>query len=64
MTSPLPLLLHKWLTRLLDGELRFHSFDKTHLGPNSVFVDLGSGVGNCVVQAALAYVHLPSKPPP
>ncbi|BGP01971.1 Histone-lysine N-methyltransferase, H3 lysine-79 specific [Rhodotorula toruloides ATCC 204091] len=29
-------------------------FDKTHLGPNSVFVDLGSGVGNCVVQAALA----------
>ncbi|GAA5921914.1 hypothetical protein JCM3775_003412 [Rhodotorula graminis] len=29
-------------------------FEKTHLGPNSVFVDLGSGVGNCVVQAALA----------
>ncbi|GAA5882312.1 hypothetical protein JCM3774_005505 [Rhodotorula dairenensis] len=29
-------------------------FARTHLGPNSVFVDLGSGVGNCVVQAALA----------
>ncbi|GAA5870128.1 hypothetical protein JCM1840_003592 [Sporobolomyces johnsonii] len=29
-------------------------FAKTNLGPNSVFVDLGSGVGNCVVQAALA----------
>ncbi|GAA5936099.1 hypothetical protein JCM1841_007053 [Sporobolomyces salmonicolor] len=29
-------------------------FEKTNLGPNSVFVDLGSGVGNCVVQAALA----------
>ncbi|BGP50254.1 Nucleosomal histone H3-Lys79 methylase [Rhodotorula kratochvilovae] len=29
-------------------------FDTTHLGPGSVFVDLGSGVGNCVVQAALA----------
>ncbi|KAM0755502.1 DOT1-domain-containing protein [Meredithblackwellia eburnea MCA 4105] len=26
----------------------------TGLGPDSVFVDLGSGVGNCVVQAALA----------
>lgn len=42
------------------------SFAKTHLGPNSVFVDLGSGVGNCVVQAALAYVSrvsfLSSKP--
>ncbi|SCV71627.1 BQ2448_3215 [Microbotryum intermedium] len=29
-------------------------FQKTKLGPGSVFVDLGSGVGNCVVQAALA----------
>ncbi|GAA6007285.1 histone methyltransferase DOT1 [Rhodotorula paludigena] len=29
-------------------------FEKTHMKPNSVFVDLGSGVGNCVVQAALA----------
>ncbi|ORY54593.1 histone methylation protein DOT1-domain-containing protein [Leucosporidium creatinivorum] len=29
-------------------------FQATGLGPNSVFVDLGSGVGNCVVQAALA----------
>ncbi|GAA6012231.1 hypothetical protein JCM10207_002771 [Rhodosporidiobolus poonsookiae] len=29
-------------------------FEKTHLGPGKVFVDLGSGVGNCVVQAALA----------
>jgi hypothetical protein len=28
---------------------------QTGLGPNDVFVDLGSGVGNCVVQAALAY---------
>ncbi|KWU42969.1 histone-lysine N-methyltransferase, H3 lysine-79 specific, partial [Rhodotorula sp. JG-1b] len=29
-------------------------FARTHLGPKGVFVDLGSGVGNCVVQAALA----------
>ncbi|GAA6043304.1 hypothetical protein JCM8097_001174 [Rhodosporidiobolus ruineniae] len=29
-------------------------FEKTHLGPGKVFVDLGSGVGNCVLQAALA----------
>ncbi|KAK4057104.1 Nucleosomal histone H3-Lys79 methylase [Microbotryomycetes sp. JL221] len=29
-------------------------FHKTKLNSNSVFVDLGSGVGNCVVQAALA----------
>ncbi|KAM0790720.1 hypothetical protein ACM66B_004575 [Microbotryomycetes sp. NB124-2] len=29
-------------------------FQKTGLDSNSVFVDLGSGVGNCVVQAALA----------
>ncbi|GAA6063723.1 hypothetical protein JCM10212_001834 [Sporobolomyces blumeae] len=29
-------------------------FEKTRLGPGKVFVDLGSGVGNCVVQAALA----------
>ncbi|KAK4052362.1 Nucleosomal histone H3-Lys79 methylase [Microbotryomycetes sp. JL201] len=29
-------------------------FQKTGLGADSVFVDLGSGVGNCVVQAALA----------
>ncbi|ORY34276.1 S-adenosyl-L-methionine-dependent methyltransferase [Naematelia encephala] len=39
------------------GELR-HDFmtkiiEQTGLGPDSVFVDLGSGVGNCVVQAAL-----------
>ncbi|WWC85945.1 uncharacterized protein L201_000815 [Kwoniella dendrophila CBS 6074] len=39
------------------GELR-HNFmsriiEQTKLGPDSVFVDLGSGVGNCVVQAAL-----------
>lgn len=39
------------------GELR-HNFmskiiEQTGLGPNSVFVDLGSGVGNCVVQAAV-----------
>ncbi|WOO77194.1 Histone-lysine N-methyltransferase, H3 lysine-79 specific [Vanrija pseudolonga] len=39
------------------GELR-HNFmskviEQTDLGPDSVFVDLGSGVGNCVVQAAL-----------
>lgn len=39
------------------GELR-HNFmskiiEQTGLGPDSVFVDLGSGVGNCVVQAAL-----------
>lgn len=27
---------------------------RTRLAPNSVFVDLGSGVGNCVLQAALA----------
>lgn len=40
------------------GELlpRFMSeiCQQTNLGPGSVFVDLGSGVGNCVVQAALA----------
>lgn len=38
-----------------DTEL-YHarSFQKAQLGPDSVFVDLGSGVGNCVVQAALA----------
>lgn len=29
---------------------------QTGLGPGKVFVDLGSGVGNCVVQAALSYV--------
>lgn len=39
------------------GELR-HNFmskiiEQTGLGPDSVFVDLGSGVGNCVVQTAL-----------
>ncbi|WVW81966.1 hypothetical protein I302_103969 [Kwoniella bestiolae CBS 10118] len=39
------------------GELR-HNFmsrviEQTKLGPDSVFVDLGSGVGNCVLQAAL-----------
>ncbi|WVQ62521.1 uncharacterized protein L199_000663 [Kwoniella botswanensis] len=39
------------------GELR-HNFmsrviEQTELGPNSVFVDLGSGVGNCVLQAAV-----------
>ncbi|WRT63690.1 uncharacterized protein IL334_000613 [Kwoniella shivajii] len=39
------------------GELR-HNFmskliEQTGLGPDSVFVDLGSGVGNCVLQAAL-----------
>lgn len=39
------------------GELR-HSFmskviEQTGLGPDSVFVDLGSGVGNCVTQAAV-----------
>ncbi|OCF45218.1 histone-lysine N-methyltransferase, H3 lysine-79 specific [Kwoniella heveanensis CBS 569] len=39
------------------GELR-HSFmskviEQTKLGPDSVFVDLGSGVGNCVLQTAL-----------
>jgi H3 lysine-79-specific histone-lysine N-methyltransferase len=39
------------------GELR-HAFmskiiDETSLGPGKTFVDLGSGVGNCVVQAAL-----------
>lgn len=39
------------------GELR-HSFmskiiEQTNLGPGKTFVDLGSGVGNCVVQAAL-----------
>ena len=39
------------------GELR-HPFisriiEQTKMGPKSVFVDLGSGVGNCVVQAAL-----------
>jgi len=39
------------------GELR-HSFmskiiEQTKLGPKKTFVDLGSGVGNCVVQAAL-----------
>lgn len=39
------------------GELR-HNFmskviEQTDLGPDSIFVDLGSGVGNCVVQAAL-----------
>ena len=27
--------------------------DQTNLGPDSLFVDLGSGVGNCVLQAAL-----------
>lgn len=26
---------------------------QTRLGPDSIFVDLGSGVGNCVVQTAL-----------
>lgn len=31
----------------------FHKTDKV-LGPGKTFVDLGSGVGNCVVQAALA----------
>ncbi|KAK8845461.1 hypothetical protein IAR55_006174 [Kwoniella newhampshirensis] len=39
------------------GELR-HNFmsqviQQTNLTPDSVFVDLGSGVGNCVLQAAL-----------
>ncbi|WVF66181.1 hypothetical protein IAT40_000921 [Kwoniella sp. CBS 6097] len=39
------------------GELR-HNFmskviEQTKLGPDSVFVDLGSGVGNCVLQTAL-----------
>nr|XP_018266838.1 uncharacterized protein I303_00816 [Kwoniella dejecticola CBS 10117]OBR88996.1 hypothetical protein I303_00816 [Kwoniella dejecticola CBS 10117] len=39
------------------GELR-HNFmsrviEQTKLGPESVFVDLGSGVGNCVLQAAV-----------
>ncbi|GAA5837410.1 hypothetical protein JCM11251_002102 [Rhodosporidiobolus azoricus] len=38
---------------LLPGFLN-EIFEKTHLGPGKVFVDLGSGVGNCVVQAALA----------
>ncbi|GAA5865247.1 hypothetical protein JCM8547_008329 [Rhodosporidiobolus lusitaniae] len=38
---------------LLPGFLN-EIFLKTHLGPGKVFVDLGSGVGNCVVQAALA----------
>jgi hypothetical protein len=36
------------------------------LGPGKVFLDLGSGVGNCVLQAALQYVLvlalLPSSP--
>lgn len=50
-------LFRQWLTE----EHLLRSFDKTHLGPNSVFVDLGSGVGNCVVQAALACVYLPSS---
>jgi H3 lysine-79-specific histone-lysine N-methyltransferase len=27
---------------------------ETRLGPDSVFVDLGSGVGNCLIQASLA----------
>ncbi|KAK4686871.1 [histone H3]-lysine79 N-trimethyltransferase, partial [Tremellales sp. Uapishka_1] len=39
------------------GELRHNFMSKimelTQLGPESVFVDLGSGVGNCVLQAAL-----------
>jgi H3 lysine-79-specific histone-lysine N-methyltransferase len=39
------------------GELR-HKFmskiiEQTKLGPGKTFVDLGSGVGNCVIQAAL-----------
>lgn len=39
------------------GELR-HNFmskviEQTNLGPDHTFVDLGSGVGNCVVQAAV-----------
>lgn len=38
----------------LTLSLTRHSFQKTQVDPNSVFVDLGSGVGNCVVQAALA----------
>lgn len=31
-------------------------FELTGLDDKGVFVDLGSGVGNCVLQAALAYV--------
>lgn len=38
------------------ADLCLCSCQQTNLGPGSVFVDLGSGVGNCVVQAALAYV--------
>lgn len=41
------------------GELlpRFLSkvYSQCQLGPNHIFMDLGSGVGNCVVQAALEY---------
>ena len=33
------------------------------LGPGKVFVDLGSGVGNCVLQAALQYVLVSLLPP-
>jgi len=34
----------------------FGKTDGSLNGQGKVFVDLGSGVGNCVVQAALAYV--------
>ncbi|KAK5060057.1 hypothetical protein LTR84_009941 [Exophiala bonariae] len=37
-------LLPKFLSRI---------FKETHLKSNQIFVDLGSGVGNCVLQAAL-----------
>lgn len=37
-------LLPKFLSRI---------FQETHLKSNQIFVDLGSGVGNCVLQAAL-----------
>lgn len=37
---------------LLPGFLT-EAFARCQLGPNQIFMDLGSGVGNCVVQAAL-----------
>lgn len=37
---------------LLPGFLT-EAFSKCQLNPNKIFMDLGSGVGNCVVQAAL-----------
>lgn len=43
------------------GFVGARSCQQTKLGPGKVFVDLGSGVGNCVVQAALAYVFFRSQ---